>query len=112
MKPANLILRCYAEKLDDTPQWQAFCLDLNLAAQGDSLEDVKYRLEAMICGYVEEAVIGEDKEFAYQLLNRKAPLLFWVKYYLIVLQNRLGQVQDSVKSVFIETLPLTPNCHP
>ena len=35
----QLLLRCYAERVGD--QWQAFCLDLSLAAQGDTFMEVK-----------------------------------------------------------------------
>ena len=67
MKANELILRCYGEKIGDT--WQAFCIDLNLAAQGDSFPEVKAKLNQQIYSYVYDALVGEDKEYADQLLN-------------------------------------------
>lgn len=79
MKPNGLLLRCYAECIDG--QWHAFCLDLCLAAQGESFQEVRRMLEAMIKEYVVDALVGADKEFAGMLLRRPAPLKYWVKYY-------------------------------
>jgi hypothetical protein len=108
MRAPTLVLRCYAEKFDH--QWQAFCLDLNLAAQGDSFPDVHRKLDAMICEYVTDAVVGQDKEYAEQLLNRRAPLYFWWRYHWIRAQNKINRASMNVRKFFIETLPLTPNC--
>jgi predicted RNase H-like HicB family nuclease len=72
-------LKCYAEKEADC--WVAVCLDFNLAAQGDSFEEAKSKLEAMIADYIYDALAGEDKPYAAQLLARRAPLSAWLKYY-------------------------------
>ncbi len=71
-------LACYAEKKGG--YWQAFCLNFDLAAQGDSLADVRQRIEAQIDDYVREALV-EDREHAEYLLSRRAPLRMWLKYY-------------------------------
>lgn len=76
---AQLFLRCYAEKVGN--QWQAFCLDLSLAAQGDTFAEVKDKLDAMVAEYAYDALVGEDREYAEQLLTRRAPLRDWLKYY-------------------------------
>ncbi|MDD2558236.1 MAG: hypothetical protein RBR43_05675 [Desulfuromonadaceae bacterium] len=103
MKPRNLILRCYAEKKE--AHWQAFCLDLNLAAQGDGLEDVKARLDEMINSYVYDATAGDDQEYAGQLLPRRAPLGFWLKYYWY----KLGYCAKSgFNKPFSINLPMVP----
>lgn len=81
MHADQLVLCCYAEKKGD--QWQAFCIDLCLAVQGDSLEDVRQKLESMIVEYVEDALAGEDKPYAAQLLTRRAPLRYQIKYRLL-----------------------------
>jgi hypothetical protein len=54
MKPSDLIVRCYAEQVGD--QWQAFCLDLSLAAQGDTFAEVKDKLDAMVAEYLPRAM--------------------------------------------------------
>lgn len=52
--------------------WEAFCLDFDLAVQGISLEDVRSRLEEVLADYVHAA--SEEAEPARsRLLNRRAP---------------------------------------
>ncbi len=101
MNPEQLIVKCYAEQEAD--YWVAVCLDFNLAAQGDSFEDVKTKLEAMIADYVYDALAGEDKHYAAQLLSRRAPLSSWLKYRFIKLKITL---LHSAGRVFDETMPL------
>jgi len=103
MKPQQLIIRCYAEHEDDV--WVALCLDFNLAAQGDSFEEVKLKLESMIKEYVYDVLVGEDRKYASQLLNRRASLSSWTKYYYIKLRNKI--CHDS-NYIFDETMPLKP----
>lgn len=84
MRPRDLILRCFAERIGD--QWQAFCIDLNLAAQGDSLAEVKTKLDAMIQEYMFDAFEGEDSAHAADLFPRPAPLsirLRYARYWLL-----------------------------
>jgi len=87
MKINTLILRCYARYHEG--QWIAFCLDFDLAAQADTFEQAKTKLESMIKEYVFDALVGEDKGYAEQLLTRKAPLFEWLKYYYYVFMFRL-----------------------
>ena len=42
----ELMLRCYANKRGD--RWQAICIDLCLAVQGNSFREVKQKLESMM----------------------------------------------------------------
>ena len=103
MKPNDLILRCYAQQENDV--WIAVCLDLCLAAQGDSLNEVKHKLEAQIADYVHDALVGDDREFAHQLLKRKAPLHFWARYYWLKLTTTLF---NGTGAFFDEVMPLKP----
>lgn len=109
MKPARLVLRCMAEQKKG--QWQVLCLDLCLAAQADTFDEAKAKLEHMICDYVYDALAGEDREFAEQLLNRKAPFRDWVKYYGFAALQSLGALRDGVRKLFIENMPIQPTCH-
>ena len=106
MRAPNLVVRCYAEQLDG--QWQAFCLDLSLAAQADSYDEAKAKLLSMIGEYVHDAVSGEDKEFAAELLSRKAPLRYWAKFYAYCAMYRLGVIRDGMKKFFCQPMPLEP----
>lgn len=105
MKTIDLVLHCYAERQDN--QWQAFCLDLCLAAQADSFEDAKLRLDSMIREYVYDAVVGEDREHVEQLLlHRSAPLRYWVKYYFYRTLSAFGAIHNEFRQLFREPLPL------
>jgi len=81
----NLILRAYATKKDGL--WVAVCIDLCLAAQGDTLEEAKEKLHSQIVDYVYDACVGEDKAYVEQLLKRKAPLSQRLTYYLASLSQ-------------------------
>jgi predicted RNA binding protein YcfA (HicA-like mRNA interferase family) len=109
MKTGDLVLRCFAEKRGS--QWQAFCLDLCLAAQADSFEESRAKLESMICSYVEDATVGEDREFGADLLRRSAPVWDWVRYYAYAVYTCL--MRHGVMRLFKEVLPLqpAPKCH-
>jgi len=67
MNPKELVVKCYAKQEEGI--WVAVCLDFCLATQGDSLNEVKRKLEEQITFYVSEAL--EDKEYGNQLLGRR-----------------------------------------
>lgn len=71
-------LRCYAERVDD--QWQAFCVDLTLAAQADTLEEAKQKLHDQVADYVSEA-FTVDAQHLNELLDRRAPIEYVAKFY-------------------------------
>jgi hypothetical protein len=102
----NLMLRCYANMEGD--QWQAFCIDLCLASQGDTFPEVKQKLEGMMVEYVYDALAGEDREFAEQLLNRKAPFRQIITYHGIKLLHHFGLLRDGLHKLFKEPMPLIP----
>jgi hypothetical protein len=87
-------LRCFAEKSDSG--WQAICVDLDIAVQGDSFEEVKELLDSDIAMYLESvAELPEDDR--HRLLNRRAPLLTRMghamshfRYFVL----RSGHIQD------------------
>jgi hypothetical protein len=109
IRTKNLMLRCYANKSDD--QWQVFCIDFCLAAQGDSFPEARKKLESMISEYVYDALAGEDREFAEQMLNRKAPFGQFAIYYWIKLLHRVGILRNEFHKLFKETVPLVPQHH-
>ena len=63
---------CYAWCLDDQ-EWEAICTDLDIAAQGTSLDDAKRELEAAVAAYVEYVLTLPEEEVS-GFLNRKSPL--------------------------------------
>jgi hypothetical protein len=105
-----LVVRCYAERIGS--QWQAFALDFDLAAQGDSFEQARQKLDAMIRDYILEALVGDDRAHAMQLLSRRAPLSMWARYYWLRLRTMLrsgsnGEGDDSGRA-FSDPIPLVP----
>ena len=112
MKPVELIIRCYAESKRGV--WQAFCLNFDLAVQGDSLEEVQEKMKAMVNDYVYDALAddGADRDFASQLLTRRAPVSVHLKYYRVVLSCRLSNIKkDLCRKVFDTVMPLSPTHH-
>jgi hypothetical protein len=110
MRAAQLVVRCYAEP--EGSQWVAVCVDLSLAAQADSLEEAKEKLDAQIREYIFDALAGEDRAHAGQLLTRKAPLRFRLKYALasvrIHLSAKFGTMKPRAPVRFKKSLPLVP----
>jgi len=108
MRPEQLIIRCYAVRKRSC--WVAFCLDLTLAAQGETFEQAKASLDAQIREYVHDALAGEDRPHAPYLLSRRAPVGEWIKYYavraLAYLQRRSGQ--QRTRELFQEVVPVVP----
>lgn len=108
MEPDKLILRCFAERKGD--YWQAFCIDLSLAVQGDSYDEVHRKLHEQISYYIHDALVGEDRAYAAQLLDRKSPLSIRMKYHWYRLLNHVHTTRDGVHRLFNEVMPLKPNC--
>lgn len=103
--PRQMILRCFAEQKGSV--WQAFCLDINLAVQGDNLHQVRAKLHAQINDYLYDALAGEDRVYAGQLLNRRAPLGLWAKYYTYKSIYQLRLAHNGIREFFDEVMPLT-----
>lgn len=103
-----LLFRCYARRTEGV--WVAMCVDLTLAVQGDSLEEVKAKLGAQISDYVRDA-LTVDHAYAEQLLSRAAPLRYRLEYHAIRLLLRamrlLGRPARR-EDVFRRAPDLTP----
>jgi len=112
MNNKQLTLRCYAKK--EGNHWVAVCIDLSLAAQADSSKEAIEKLESMMLSYIDDA-FNKHKEYADQLLSRKAPLsqrLFYYHalfvYYLSKICKKLSSNNNSNSnsSVFSEHFPI------
>ena len=106
MDAQNLLLRIYGERTDG--QWSLINLEFSLAAQAETLEEAKAILASQIKEYVADAITGEDRAHAGQLLSRRAPLKYWVKYWLGMLRCRVMGRSSNSEKAFVETLPLVP----
>lgn len=110
MKPIDLKLRCFAQQEKDK-SWFAVCIDLNLLAQGDSVEEARKKLHLMIADYLTEALTIDEK-YIDDLIPRKAPFFFLLNYHWLTLKNKLHAVANHATSqLFTEHLPLMPVSH-
>lgn len=73
----SLVLRCYIEGA--ARSWRGICVDLDIAAQGESLEEVRAALDEMISTYL-ETVMTYPAAQRHKFLNRKTPFLSRIKY--------------------------------
>jgi hypothetical protein len=105
---AQVVLKCYAKE-NKNKQWYAVCLDLNLVVQGDNKNQVIEKLHEVVQSYVAEA-LGEDSKYFDDLIPRKAPVYFYLWYYLIKVEMFFMKAvkSDSFKfTLFNEHLPLS-----
>lgn len=105
IRPSELKVRCYAER-EAPGVWVAICLDFDLAAQGETFEEAKGKLDAMIDDYVREAWDGEDRPYADALLNRRAPLRYWLRFWWFAFRRRIRRHDDTHRP-FNGRLPLS-----
>lgn len=110
MRPNELVLRCFAERDGDV--WVAYCLDLSLAAQADSWEEARAKLEAQVREYVADAMGGQDGKYGAALMARRAPASTYLRYYtakvLIALAEKFHSTRRPQGRPFQEVLPLAP----
>lgn len=93
MSPKSRQLRCFAERRGR--QWQAFCLDLNLAVQAGTLDEVEKKLHDMVKSYVELAMEQNDPSHQRDMLYRPAPASIQLRYWYIRLRVFLAQLFGS-----------------
>lgn len=67
---ANALL-CYAHGRES--DWEAICVDLDIAVQGSSFDEVRSLLSSAITSYIAD-VAAESPKDAVRLLTRRAPL--------------------------------------
>ena len=85
---AHKSLRCYAEGRDG--DWEAICLDLDIAVQGSSFEEVFGSLQEAIALYL-ESVTALRRPNERDLLHRPAPFPVRLKFLTHALRGLFGQ---------------------
>lgn len=93
MKPNSLLLHVYGERKKG--QWTLMCLDFSLAVQSDNLVDAERLLKEQIEMYLRDATVGQDAEHAEILLKRRAPLKYWLMYYLFRFRQSITHRRNS-----------------
>lgn len=82
IRSIQLILKCYGHRTKEG-KWFGLCLDYNIAAEADSLEEMKQKMNEFIESYIETIHDTDDKDSIPNLLSRRAPIHYWLTYYLI-----------------------------
>lgn len=103
-KPHHFVLRCYGYK-DKRGKWYGVCLELNLAAEADSLVKLRRKLNEMIGSYIDVVLDTKDKESVPELLRRRAPLKDWLCYWMICCHRYIRNIPDRL--TFDEIIPFT-----
>ena len=80
------LLRCYAEGRDG--EWEAFCLDLDLAVQGENFEAVYHGLNDTITLYM-ETVSSLPEADQRRLLQERAPLSLRFNFLIMAIIDLL-----------------------
>ena len=79
-------LTCYA--WGQPGDWEAICVDFDLAAQGESLDEVRSELRDAVETYLEYISELPEKERA-GFLNRKVPLELRLRLAFLMVKHRL-----------------------
>lgn len=103
-KQAQRILYCYASGHDDA--WEAICLDLDIAVQGKSFEDVSTLLQEAIALYVQTVSELPEAERA-GLLQRSVPFSTRLGSAIQAFWSALrARADGELKHQFTMALPL------
>jgi len=100
-----LVLRYYIEGSGHS--WQGICVDLDIAAQGESLAEVQTVLEDMVTAYLQTAMTYSGEE-RHRLLNRKSPLLVRLKFAANFFSASLFATATCERSLTCVTLHYNP----
>ena len=88
---------CFAHGSDR--EWEAICVDFDIAVQGDSFNEVKAMLDEAVGSYIDDAM-NEAEPVRMRLLNRRAPwhVRTGLTFKLIafnIFRGRTGEAQAS-----------------
>jgi len=108
IRPNQLVLRCMAHR--QKGRWVGVCLDLNLGAEADSLEELKSKMDEFVSSYIATVLDTDDRASVSDLISRKAPWKDWLKYYALRLHLFVRKLPDRL--IFKEYIPfeLSHNC--
>lgn len=81
MSSSKRKVRCFAQKKGQ--QWLAFCVEMNLAVQADTLKEAVDKLHSMIRSYVQLAMEQNDPAHQRDMLFRPAPLSIQLRYWYV-----------------------------
>jgi hypothetical protein len=106
MTPCDMLVRCLYER--DGDQWVGLCLDFTLVAQAGTVDEAHAKLEEQIKSYVKDALAGEDRDYAADLMTRRAPLRYWVTFYAVLAMQGVRHHMSRKRQAVREALPMVP----
>lgn len=96
-------LRCYAHS--EGAGWEGICLDLDIAVQANSLEEVVLLLNEAVGSYIEDAK-AEEAATARRLLDRRAPLGVRLRYLLAAMRHLVSGDRRRAEASFDVLCPV------
>ena len=99
---SNLVLRCYGHKTK-ADKWYGVCIDLNIAAEASTPDQLKKKLNDQINSYIDAVLDTDDHDSIPELLSRKAPIQDRLKYHSIKSVISIRKLKD--KLIFKELIP-------
>ena len=102
LTPANFVLRCYGHQIS-SGKYYGVCLELNLAAEAESVDQLKKEMGSMITSYIKTVLDTEDHESIPNLIQRPAPALDHFKYHLFRFLLSIRKFQRNF--IFKEFIP-------
>jgi len=72
----KLLLHNLIEKEGDL--YSAICLELNVASQGETIEEAKNNLQEAVELYLEDVIESGDKQ---DFIPRPAPMQEWIRFF-------------------------------
>lgn len=94
MRSTQFQLRCYVEQQGDL--FVAVCIDLSLAAQADSMDQARQKLEAQVVDYLNDVLNGPERAHIQDLLPRKSPFRQRLRYQYIRAMCKLARMLDVI----------------
>lgn len=93
----KFVLRCLAYR--KTPNlWLAVCLDLNVVTEGTTLREVQVKTHDAVQAYLETVL---ERGWEKELLSRKAPPRYWLRWYLYKAQHHLRTFRDKALAFYL-----------
>jgi hypothetical protein len=81
-------------------EWQAICLDLDIAVQAQSLHDVTRILQESVASYINDAM-EQDEPLRSKMLNRSVPFSVratWaIRLFVATIYRRRGDLRQEDK---------------
>jgi hypothetical protein len=96
------ILRCYAGRTQG--QWQAFCIDFDLAVQGETFAEAYDALDLAVHEYLDRVRTLPEPDRS-RLLKRRAPIGSRIAFLSAVVRTALRPRAGDEETTFGYTLP-------